>query len=238
MDLAETERFLASIETVECCFPDTWGIFVGRRMPAAGLPGCRGTWHEHAERSVRVEHRRRPRPHALRERRYGVPQHARGARPLNAPAGTVGRTHRLLPDGCVPRAGRGGERARFAGDPPSLGRDARRPRLRGVGGPRARVLPVHARLATGLRRSSLLVDDPRGGARTGHRRDPIDAPGRGSPDRVEPDRGRSRTVRDQRVAGVADRGGRQRRAPEVRGEAGRATPRAARHVHAHAVPRR
>lgn len=35
MDLAETERFLASIDTVECCFPDTWGIFVGRRMPAA-----------------------------------------------------------------------------------------------------------------------------------------------------------------------------------------------------------
>jgi glutamine synthetase len=34
MDLAETERFLASIDTVECCFPDTWGIFVGRRMPA------------------------------------------------------------------------------------------------------------------------------------------------------------------------------------------------------------
>jgi glutamine synthetase len=35
MDLAETERFLASIDTVECCFPDTWGIFVGRRMPTA-----------------------------------------------------------------------------------------------------------------------------------------------------------------------------------------------------------
>ncbi len=34
MDLAETERFLTEIETVECCFPDTWGIFVGRRMPS------------------------------------------------------------------------------------------------------------------------------------------------------------------------------------------------------------
>jgi len=35
MDLAETERFLTTIDTVECCFPDTWGILVGRRMPAA-----------------------------------------------------------------------------------------------------------------------------------------------------------------------------------------------------------
>ena len=35
MDLAETERFLSSTDTVECCFPDTWGVFVGRRMPAA-----------------------------------------------------------------------------------------------------------------------------------------------------------------------------------------------------------
>jgi glutamine synthetase len=34
MDLAETERFLSDFDTVECCFPDTWGIFVGRRMPA------------------------------------------------------------------------------------------------------------------------------------------------------------------------------------------------------------
>jgi glutamine synthetase len=37
MDLAEAERFLTSIDTVECCFPDTWGIFVGRRMPAASF---------------------------------------------------------------------------------------------------------------------------------------------------------------------------------------------------------
>jgi glutamine synthetase len=37
MDLADTERFLASIETVECCFPDSWGIFVGRRMPSAAF---------------------------------------------------------------------------------------------------------------------------------------------------------------------------------------------------------
>jgi glutamine synthetase len=34
MDLAEAERFLTSMDTVECCFPDTWGTFVGRRMPA------------------------------------------------------------------------------------------------------------------------------------------------------------------------------------------------------------
>ena len=34
MDLVETERFLSGFDTVECCFPDTWGIFVGRRMPA------------------------------------------------------------------------------------------------------------------------------------------------------------------------------------------------------------
>ena len=33
MDLMETERFLSGFDTVECCFPDTWGIFVGRRMP-------------------------------------------------------------------------------------------------------------------------------------------------------------------------------------------------------------
>src|SRR5258705_13435118 len=34
MDPVETERFLSGFDTVECCFPDTWGIFVGRRMPA------------------------------------------------------------------------------------------------------------------------------------------------------------------------------------------------------------
>ena len=34
MDLADHERFLTSMDTVECCFPDTWGTFVGRRMPA------------------------------------------------------------------------------------------------------------------------------------------------------------------------------------------------------------
>lgn len=35
MDLAETERFLGSIDTVECCFPDLWGVLVGRRMSSA-----------------------------------------------------------------------------------------------------------------------------------------------------------------------------------------------------------
>jgi glutamine synthetase len=35
MDLAEAERFLSDVDTVECCFPDTWGVFVGRRMPTA-----------------------------------------------------------------------------------------------------------------------------------------------------------------------------------------------------------
>jgi glutamine synthetase len=34
MDLADAERFLGDIETVECCFPDAWGVLVGRRMPA------------------------------------------------------------------------------------------------------------------------------------------------------------------------------------------------------------
>jgi glutamine synthetase len=33
MDLAEAEHFLTSIETVECCFPDTWGVLTGRRLP-------------------------------------------------------------------------------------------------------------------------------------------------------------------------------------------------------------
>src|SRR6187401_558310 len=37
MDLVETERFLSGFDTVECCFPDTWGIFVGRRMPTAAF---------------------------------------------------------------------------------------------------------------------------------------------------------------------------------------------------------
>ena len=37
MDQAETERFLTSIDTVECCFSDTWGILVGRRMPTASF---------------------------------------------------------------------------------------------------------------------------------------------------------------------------------------------------------
>jgi glutamine synthetase len=37
MDLAETERFLSTIDTVECCFPDSWGILVGRRMPTASF---------------------------------------------------------------------------------------------------------------------------------------------------------------------------------------------------------
>ncbi len=37
MDQAETERFLTSIDTVECCFADTWGILVGRRMPTASF---------------------------------------------------------------------------------------------------------------------------------------------------------------------------------------------------------
>ena len=40
MDLAETERFLTSIDTVECCFPDMWGVFVGRRMPARAFLGA------------------------------------------------------------------------------------------------------------------------------------------------------------------------------------------------------
>jgi glutamine synthetase len=35
MDHAEAERFLTSIDTVECCFPDTWGVLTGRRMPTA-----------------------------------------------------------------------------------------------------------------------------------------------------------------------------------------------------------
>ena len=35
MDLAEAEHFLTSIETVECCFPDTWGVLTGRRLPKA-----------------------------------------------------------------------------------------------------------------------------------------------------------------------------------------------------------
>src|ERR1041384_5060048 len=33
VDLAEAEHFLTSIETVECCFPDTWGVLTGRRLP-------------------------------------------------------------------------------------------------------------------------------------------------------------------------------------------------------------
>jgi glutamine synthetase len=37
MDLTDVERFLTSVDTVECCFPDTWGTFVGRRMPAASF---------------------------------------------------------------------------------------------------------------------------------------------------------------------------------------------------------
>jgi glutamine synthetase len=37
VDLAEAERFLSSVDTVECCFPDTWGILVGRRMPTAAF---------------------------------------------------------------------------------------------------------------------------------------------------------------------------------------------------------
>jgi glutamine synthetase len=37
MDLAQAERFLADqgIETIECCFPDTWGILTGRRLPTS-----------------------------------------------------------------------------------------------------------------------------------------------------------------------------------------------------------
>ncbi|HTG48220.1 MAG TPA: glutamine synthetase family protein [Actinomycetota bacterium] len=34
MQLRDAERFLSDLDTVECCFPDTWGVFVGRRMPA------------------------------------------------------------------------------------------------------------------------------------------------------------------------------------------------------------
>jgi glutamine synthetase len=34
LNLADAERFLDDVDTVECCFPDTWGVFVGRRMPA------------------------------------------------------------------------------------------------------------------------------------------------------------------------------------------------------------
>lgn len=33
MDRAGIERTLEAAETVECCFPDTWGSLVGRRMP-------------------------------------------------------------------------------------------------------------------------------------------------------------------------------------------------------------
>jgi glutamine synthetase len=33
VDLADVEPFLDQIDTVECCFPDTWGTLVGRRMP-------------------------------------------------------------------------------------------------------------------------------------------------------------------------------------------------------------
>ena len=34
MDLTDPDRLLSDVDTVECCFPDTWGVFVGRRMPA------------------------------------------------------------------------------------------------------------------------------------------------------------------------------------------------------------
>ncbi len=37
MDLAETERFLGSIDTVECCFPDLWGALVGRRLSSGSF---------------------------------------------------------------------------------------------------------------------------------------------------------------------------------------------------------
>jgi glutamine synthetase len=37
MDLDEAERFLSQIDTVECCFTDTWGVLVGRRMPSGAF---------------------------------------------------------------------------------------------------------------------------------------------------------------------------------------------------------
>ncbi len=51
----DIERTLSSIETVECCFPDTWGTLVGRRMPkdvflraaerGLSMPNAAFTWN-------------------------------------------------------------------------------------------------------------------------------------------------------------------------------------------------
>ena len=176
MDLAEAERFLSDVDTVECCFPDTWGVFVGRRMPTAVFLRGGRAW-DSACRTLPFAWNIRgdidPVPYANAD--TGFPNMHVVPDLVDAPAGAVGRPDRVLPDGRVHRSRRRAASARHT-------RDLRRAvaALDAVGyeawvAPELEFYLMHPRLAAAVRRPPVLVDDARRGARAGHRGDPLDA---------------------------------------------------------------
>ncbi len=152
MDQAETERFLTSIDTVECCFSDTWGILVGRRMPTASflraaeqglsMPNAPFAWNIAGDIDAT--------PYANAD--TGFPNmHVMPDLATLRPAPWAERTAFCLMDAYVARDGAPNP-LDPRGDPASIGRNTRRRGVRGVDRFGARVLPLHRRLGAGLRR--------------------------------------------------------------------------------------
>ena len=238
MDLAEAERFLSDVDTVECCFPDTWGVFVGRRMPTA-------VFLRSVERGISWPNA--PFAWNIRGDIDPVPY-------TNADTGFPNM--HVVPDLASLRTAAWADRTAFClldaylepgGEPHPLDTRAicrRAAETLGAAGYEAWVAPELEFYLTTADWEPLYDDhrcwsmtlgaeheaDPRG--------DPLHAVGRRRPRRVEPDRRRARTVGGERRPGLAGRGGRQRSDPEVRGQGGRQAARCAGDLHADALPRR
>ena len=221
------------IHTVECMFADTWGIPRGKRLPAKQFlksPGLR-----HRERRLHLGHALVHLPDRLRERGARLPGHACRRRPLDLSrrrlARGTGVLHLRHGRSRDPRAGR----ARRPPDPAPGGRARSRARLRADGGHRARVPPLHGRLAALLHRRPLLLDGERSGGRERRRRYQARARrighrGRGLQRRVRPGAGRG-----EPCVRAGDRGGRQHHALQVRRQADCAAARPTGDLHAEAL---
>jgi len=184
------------IHTIEIAFADLWGYLCGKRIPRqhflAGdgelsFPVAPLTW------SVHRRHRRL----AFGERGQRLPQRPLPSGPGDAAAGTVARGRRDLPARCLHGGRRPVSAARPARRPlwnrPSRGTGVHRPGRTG-----ARVLPLHAGMGSSVRRPSPLLPDQ--GVRDRgdpHRRPPCARRARNDGGE-QPDRVRSRPVRDQR----------------------------------------
>ena len=189
----------------------------------------------HRERGLHVGHALVHLPDRLRERRARLSGHACRRRPLDLSRGRLARGNGVLHlrhgRSRDPRAGR----ARRPPDPAAGGRARSRARIRADGGHRARVPPLHERLAAVLHRRPLLLDGERSGGRERRRRYQARARrighrGRGLQRRVRAGAGRG----EPRVR-AGDRGGRQDHALQVRRQADRAAARPTGDLHAEAV---